>query len=51
MALWGISGRRGPWSCQGSMPQYRLMSGRGSRREWLGWRGTTALEVGGIEMG
>jgi hypothetical protein len=29
MALLLINGRRGPWSCEGSMPQYRGMPGPG----------------------
>ncbi|KRY62484.1 hypothetical protein T4D_1741, partial [Trichinella pseudospiralis] len=31
MALWDINERRGPWSCEGSMPQCRGMPGQGSR--------------------
>jgi hypothetical protein len=31
-----INGRRGPWSCEGSMPQYRGVPGLGS---WSGWVG------------
>jgi hypothetical protein len=34
--------RRGPWSCEGSMPQYRGMPGPGSGSGWvaeLGHRG------------
>jgi hypothetical protein len=30
-----INGRRGPWSCEGSMPQYRGMPGPGSRSKWV----------------
>jgi hypothetical protein len=29
--LWDINGRRGPWSLEGSMPQYRGMPGQRSR--------------------
>ena len=29
-----INGRRGPWSCEGSMPHYRWMTGPG---KWNGW--------------
>ena len=43
MALSGISGKRGPWSCEGSMPQCRGMPGPGSRSELIGEQG----EVGG----
>jgi hypothetical protein len=40
MALSGISGRRGPWSCEGSVPQCREMPGQGGRSEWVGrWVG------------
>ena len=28
--LVGINGRRGPWSCEGLMPQYRGMPGPGN---------------------
>jgi hypothetical protein len=36
MALLDINGRRGPWSCEGSMPQCRGMAGQGSRTVWVG---------------
>jgi hypothetical protein len=39
-----INGRRDPWSCKGSMPQYRGMPGSGSRRAWVDEQG----EGGGI---
>jgi hypothetical protein len=32
-------GRKGPWSCEGSMPQCRGMSGPGSRCVWVGDQG------------
>jgi hypothetical protein len=35
MDLSDINGRRGPWSCEGSMPQYRGMPGQGSRSGWM----------------
>jgi hypothetical protein len=35
MALLDINGRRGPWSCEDSMPQYRGMPGPGSRNGWV----------------
>ena len=31
-----INGRRDPWSCEGSMPQYRGIQGPGSRSRWVG---------------
>ena len=31
-----ISGRKGPWSCEDSMPQYRRMLGPGSGSGWVG---------------
>jgi hypothetical protein len=34
-----INGRRGPWSCEGSMPQNRGMTGPGSGSEWVGEQG------------
>ena len=34
-----INGRRGLWSCEGSMPQYRGMPGPGSRSGWVGEQG------------
>jgi hypothetical protein len=34
-----INGRRGPWSCEGSMPQCRGMLGPGSWSEWVGEQG------------
>jgi hypothetical protein len=30
---------RGPWTCEGSMPQYMGMPGQGSRSGWVGERG------------
>jgi hypothetical protein len=30
-----INGRRGPWSCKDHMPQYRGMTGPGSRSGWV----------------
>jgi hypothetical protein len=35
-ALSVINGNRGPWSCEGSMPQYRGMSGPGIESGWVG---------------
>jgi hypothetical protein len=31
-----IDGRRGPSFCEGCMPQYRGMTGQGSRSGWIG---------------
>jgi hypothetical protein len=35
MALSIINGRRGPWSCEGLMPQCRGMPRPGSRSGWI----------------
>ena len=37
--LVAIGGRRGPWSCEGSMPQYREMPGPGSGSDWVSEQG------------
>ena len=37
--LWDINERRGPWSCEGLMPQYRGMPGPGSGSGWVGKQG------------
>jgi hypothetical protein len=34
-----INGRKDPWSCEGSMPQYRGMPGPGTGSEWVGEQG------------
>ena len=34
-----FNGRRGPWSCEGSMPQSRGMPGPGSGSGWVGEQG------------
>jgi hypothetical protein len=34
-----INGRRGPWSCDDYIPQYRVMPGPGSRSGWVGEQG------------
>jgi hypothetical protein len=34
-----INDRRGPWSCEASMPQYRRMPGSGNRSGWVGEQG------------
>ena len=31
-----VNGRRGPWSCEGSVPQCRGMPGIGSGSGWVG---------------
>jgi hypothetical protein len=35
MAELVIKGRRGPWSCEGSVPQGSLMPGPGSKSGWV----------------
>jgi hypothetical protein len=35
MALLNINERRSPWSCEVSMPQWRVMPGEGSRYGWV----------------
>jgi hypothetical protein len=44
--LVGHQWRRGPWSWEDSMPQYREMPGPGSRSGWVGEQG-----LGGGYMG
>jgi hypothetical protein len=44
MALLVINGRRGPWSFEGSMPQYR---GNARTRNGSGWVGEQGEEGGG----
>jgi hypothetical protein len=39
MVFWVINGRRGPWSCEDFMPQYRGMPGPGSGSGWVGKQG------------
>jgi hypothetical protein len=39
MALSVINGRQGPWSCEGSMPQYKGMPGPGRGSGWVGEQG------------
>ena len=34
-----VYGRRGPWFCEGSMPQYRGMPGPGIGSGWLSEQG------------
>jgi hypothetical protein len=40
---------RGPWSCEGSMPQYRGMPGPGSRSGWIGEQGKAGEDRGFLE--
>ena len=47
MALSGINGRRGPWSCEGLMPQCRGMPGQGSGSGWVGEQGS-GDRIGGL---
>ena len=44
-----INGRRGPWSYEGSMPQYRGMPGPGSRSGWVGKQGSGEGNRGFLE--
>jgi hypothetical protein len=39
MAFSVINGKRGPWSCEGSMPQCRGMPGRRGGSGWIGKQG------------
>jgi hypothetical protein len=39
MALWDINERKGPWPCEGSMPQSRGMAGQGSGSGWVSKQG------------
>jgi hypothetical protein len=41
-----INGRRSPWSCEGSMPQYRGPPGPGSGSGWAGEQGEGGREEG-----
>jgi hypothetical protein len=45
-----INGRKDPWSCEGSMPQYRGMSGSGMGVGVLGSRGR-GEGIGGSRRG
>ena len=38
--------RRGPWPCEGSVPQCRGMPGQRGEREWLGGWGNTLIVLG-----
>ena len=44
-----ISGRRGLWSYEGSMPQYRGMPRQGSRSGWVGEQGEEEWDRGLLE--
>ena len=44
-----INGRRGPWSCEDSMPQYRGMPGPGSGSWWVGEQGDGGGDRGFLE--
>ena len=41
MALSGINGKGGPWSCEDLMPQ-----GRAVKWKWVGERGSSLIKVG-----
>ena len=49
MTVSGINGRRGPWSCEGSIPKYRGMPGPGSGRGWVGEQGEKGGDRGFLE--
>jgi hypothetical protein len=49
MTLSGINGRRGPWYCEGLMPQDRGMLGQAGRSGWVG--GGAPLESGRVGKG
>jgi hypothetical protein len=44
-----INRRRGPWSCEGSMPQYKGIYGPGSRSGWVGEQGEGGEDRGFLE--
>jgi hypothetical protein len=50
MALLAINGRRGPWSCEGSMSQCRGMLEPGSRSGWVGEQGEGGRDRGFLEV-
>ena len=41
-----MNGRRGSWSCEGSVPQYRGMSEPGSKSGWVGEKGEGGEDKG-----
>jgi hypothetical protein len=45
-----MDGTRGPWSCEGSMPQCRGMPGPRSWSRWTGEQGRGEA-IGGFEWG
>jgi hypothetical protein len=44
-----MNGRRGPWFCEGSMPQYRELQGPGSGSGWVGEQGEGRRDRGFLE--
>ena len=46
MALLVINGRRGPWSCEGSMSQCRGIPAPGIESRWVGEQGEWGEEGG-----
>jgi hypothetical protein len=46
MVLKNISGRRGPWSCEGWIAQC-MGNSRAERQKWMGGSGITLIEAEG----
>jgi hypothetical protein len=44
-----INGRRGPWSCEVSVLQYRRVPRPGSRSRWVGEQGVRGGDRGFLE--
>jgi hypothetical protein len=49
MASSVINWRRGPWFCEGYMPQYRRLPGLGHRSGWVGEQGEGGRDKGVLE--
>jgi hypothetical protein len=48
MAYSVINVKRDPWSCEGSMLQYRGISGPGSKSGWVGVQGDRGGDKGRV---